>query len=232
MKVLAIIPARGGSKGVHRKNIRFLGGRPLISYCIGTALNCAKVDRVMVSTEDSEIAEIAREWGAEVPCLRPAEMAADDSRVVDSVLHAMEWTKREEGYVPDRVMLLQPTSPFVASSDIDAAVELSAADGIDGVVSVCEADPPPFWMHKLGDDSALVDFEHTVHESRRQDLRPVFGRNGAIFLTKTSWMIKHETFFHGKVLGYVMDQERSLDINTETDFVIGEAILSRRGTVS
>lgn len=232
MNTLAIIPARGGSKGVHRKNIRSLGGRPLISHCIGTALACENVDRVIVSTEDAEIGETAQKWGAEVPFLRPAEMAADDSRVVDSVLHALDWAKREEGYEPDRVVLLQPTSPFVACSDIDEAIKLSAPAGIDGVVSVCEADPPPFWMHMLDDDGTLIDFEHTVHESRRQDLRPVYGRNGAIFLTRTVWMIEHETFFHGKVLGYEMDQERSLDINTETDFVIGEAILSRRGAAS
>jgi CMP-N-acetylneuraminic acid synthetase len=227
VKALAIIPARGGSKGVHRKNIRALGGRPLISYAIGTALAAKNIDRLIVSTEDPEIADVAKACGADVPFLRPPELAQDDSKVVDALLHTLDRTDREEGYKPDLVVLLQPTSPFLIGSDIDGAVAKCRQPGVDAVVSVCLPDHSPYWMHRMEEDGRLTDFVGTVYESRRQDLPPVYFRNGAIFMAKTEVLVNAGSFFGDRTYAYVMDQDRSLQIDTERDLRLAEIQATR-----
>ena len=134
-EILGLIPARGGSKALPHKNIRQFAGKPLIAWTIETALACPMLDRTIVSTDDPEIADVSRHWGAEVPFLRPAELARDDTPGIEPVLHAVRWLGENEGYRPDYVMVLQPTSPLRTTEDIEAAIQLARDRQADGVVS-------------------------------------------------------------------------------------------------
>lgn len=219
-RVLGLIPARGGSKGVPRKNIRVVGGEPLIAYTIRAARASARLSAVVVSTDDAEIAAVAREHGAQV-LERPAELAGDESPGVAPVLHALDVMP---GY--DYLVLLQPTSPLRVADDIDACVERCLA-GAPACVSVCEAEQSPYWMYRLSEIGALHPLM-TLPDGlipRRQDLPPVYALNGAVYVAKTDWLRTHETFLSEGVVGYVMPQERSLDIDTELDLRIFAAIL-------
>lgn len=230
MRILAVIPARGGSKGVPRKNVRLLAGKPLIAWSIEAARAAHALDRVVVSTEDEEIARIAREWGAEVPFLRPPELAADTSSTLDALRHAVAELERREGYRPDAVMTLQPTSPLRTAAHIDEAAALFAADpAADSLVSFVEV---PHVFHPrsvMKRDAAgyMVPYLDDPQPTRRQDKEPVFARNGAaIYITRTQCL---ERFvFGGRLLAYMMDEAHSLDIDTEADLARAEAVLGGR----
>lgn len=227
MRILAIIPARGGSKGVPRKNIRPLAGKPLIAWTIGAALGAAFLDRVVVSTEDDEIARVARECGAEVPFLRPAELAADESSTLDVLRHMVAELERRDGYRADAVMTLQPTSPLRTARHIDEAAALFAADpAADSLVSFVEV---PHVFHprsvmKRDAQGYMVPYLDQPQPTRRQEKEPVFARNGAaIYITRTPCL---ERFvFGGRLLAYMMDEADSLDIDTEADLARAETVL-------
>src|SRR5262245_38953077 len=155
-RVLAIIPARAGSKTVPGKNLAPLVGTPLLAHSIAAARSARGVERVVVSTDGPEIVAAARRWGAEAPFLRPAELAQDDSPTIAAVLHAVQWLEEHEGYRPDYVLLLQPTSPLRTAGDIEAATALAVARDADTVVSVCEMKPHPFWAMRLSKDGSLA----------------------------------------------------------------------------
>lgn len=227
MRILAIIPARGGSKGVPRKNIRLLAGKPLIGWTIAAALAARGLDRVVVSTEDEEIARVAKEQGAEAPFPRPAELAADDTPTLPVLRHMVEELERREGYRPDAVMTLQPTSPLRQAADIDAAIAQFAADPrADSLVSCIEV---PHIFHprsvmKRGPEGYMTPYLDDSQPTRRQDKEPVFARNGAaIYITRTSCLDRF--IFGGRLLAYAMDEGRSLDIDTEADLARAEAAL-------
>jgi N-acylneuraminate cytidylyltransferase len=214
--VLAIIPARGGSKGVARKNIREAAGKPLIAWTIEEARKSKYIDRLVLSSDDEEIIRVAREWGCEVPFVRPAALAQDETPGIDPVLHAMD-------QLPDYeiVVLLQTTSPLRNVSDIDGCIELCVNQGAKACVSVAEAEQSPYWMFTVGDAGAMQPLmQATAVYARRQDLPPAYILNGAVYVAQRDWLRQHKTFVTDETLGYVMPQNRSLDIDTELDLQI------------
>lgn len=229
MKTLGLIPARSGSKSVPNKNIVMLCGRPLIAYTLEAAARASHLDRCIVSTDAEEIAAVCRAHGGEVPFLRPKELAADDTPTLPVVLHALETLG--ESY--DAVMVLQPTSPLRTSQDIDAAISLLDANPVaDSVISVVKVgDHHPARMKYL-EDGYLVDpsFAEAHEGQRRQDLLPLYLRNGAIYLTRTRVLLDQKTFKGRRSLAYVMPEERSVNIDGPFDLWVAEAALTHLGT--
>lgn len=222
-RILGIIPARGGSKGLPRKNIRILAGKPLIAWTIEAALASTVIDRVIVSSEDQEILQTARQWGADVPFVRPAELALDTTPGVAPVVHALETLPEEY----DFVVLLQPTSPLRESGDIDAAVRLCREAGAPACVGVVEPDKSPYWMFTRAEDGRLSPLiPHETLPPRRQDLPVTYSVNGAVYVASVPWFLQKKTFFSPETIGYVMPRKRSLDIDDALDFAVADMILS------
>ena len=227
--IMGLITARGGSKSIPKKNTKDLAGRPMIAWTIAAAREAQLLDRVIVSTDSPEIADICRAWGAEAPFLRPAELAGDDSPHVDVLLHALDWMNRHQDYRPEYLLLLQPTSPLRTGRDIDAAVALGLDRDADGVVGVCEAATHPYLVKSITGDGRLIDFiKPPEGYLRRQDLPPVHAINGAIYLVKSSIIKERRTWFTEKTHAYVMPPERSLDVDTPWDFHLVELVLNER----
>lgn len=222
-KVLAIVPARGGSKGVPRKNIRDLAGKPLIAWSILAGRGSKYVDRLIVSTEDEEIAEVARRCGAEVPFLRPAHLAKDDTPGIDPVLHALE---ELPGY--DYVVLLQPTSPLRDSGDIDGCLELCLSTGASGCVSVTEPDKSPYWMYTVAGDGTMRPLLELERATRRQDLPKVWALNGAVYVARVEGLCAERSFLTADTRAYLMPKERSADIDTEIDLAVAALLLQQK----
>lgn len=220
--VLAVITARGGSRGLPRKNVRKLGGLPLISWTVRAALEAQCVDRVVVSTDDEEIAAVAYEAGAEVPFIRPNYLASDTSTSVDVMKHALELLPGFE-----LAVLLQPTSPFRTGADLDAAFELwQSIPDAGGCVSVCEATESPWLMYRAevnGQLERLLPMP-TLGLSR-QNLPKAFILNGAFYFVKVSRFLTQERLIFDDCLGYEMPVNRSLDIDTEDDFRFAERMM-------
>lgn len=213
MSQLVLIPARGGSKGVPRKNVRLLAGKPLIAWTIEAARQARCVDRVVVSTDDDEIAQVARDFGAETPFKRPEVLAQDNTPGMDVVFHALDLLP-----VYDDVLLLQPTSPLRTVEDIEAIIRLRAELKAPAAVSVTEVVHPPEWMYRM-DRSARLEPLLDIHPpTRRQDAQPSFALNGALYLAQVSWLLVQRSFVSMQTIGYVMPAERSADIDTELDW--------------
>lgn len=225
-KILAIIPARGGSKGIPRKNIKEICGKPLITYTIEAALKCEYIDRVIVSTDDEEIAQVSKASGAEVPFLRPDELASDNSPTIDCVIDLLEKLKRDQQYTPEYVALLQCTSPLRNSKHLDEAINELFISNRDGIVSVCEVEANPYWMNVIKDGKLEYFIEEGRKITRRQDLPKVYEINGALYIIKTDILIKEKTFECVNVGAYVMTAKESVDIDELLDFKIAELILS------
>lgn len=226
--ILALIPARGGSKGLPRKNIRPFLGKPLIAWTIKDAKNSKYIDRVIVSTEDREIAAISRKFLAETPFMRPKRLATSCARSIDVILDAISWLeKRGESY--DLVMLLQPTSPLREARDIDRAIEFLFKKKAKSIVSACLAEHSPYWSNILPKDRCMKDFiPKSVMNKARQEL-PVFYRlNGSIFLTFSDYLKAHKNFYGKKTYAYIMPQDRSVDIDTKMDFTFAEYLYKGR----
>lgn len=224
--VVGLIPARGGSKGIPGKNLREVAGRPLIAWTIAAAKASRLLDRVVVSTDDPDIAEASQRYGAEVPFLRPPEMAADRSPVIEATLHAFQWLELNERYSPMFGMLLQPTSPLRTAEDIDAVIRLADARNADAVVSVSRVGQHPFQLKTINGDGHLTPFMKTdLSESRRQDLPPVVGLNGAIYLVRRTVLMESKTWCPPGALAYVMPVERSLDVNEPWDLHLADLVL-------
>lgn len=223
LSVLALITARGGSKGLPGKNIRLAHDRPLIDYTIAAARTARSVDRVVLSTDDDAIASVAAECGCEVPFRRPAELASDEARSIDVVLHALDQLAAH-----DLVVLLQPTSPARTAWDIDEACRQLVSRGAPSCVSVTAASQSPYWMYRLEDEGRLHPLlELPVAASRRQDLPPVYVLNGAIYVARTDWLRVHGAFVGPGSVAHVMPPERSIDIDTLDDFDRFVSITSR-----
>lgn len=226
MNILAIIPARGGSKGVHRKNLKNLKGKPLISYTIEAAKMSKYVDRLVVSTDDIEIAEVSKEYGAEIPCLRPEMLAGDVSPTVDAVLHMINFLKESEGYIPSHIMLLQCTSPLRNSKHINEAVEKLKNSSQKALISVCESEVNPYWTNVFDGDELKPFIKDGYKITRRQDLPIVYRVNGAIYIIETEVLLREKNFQPSSLTGYIMDEYYSIDIDTELDFKIAEVIMN------
>ncbi len=225
-KILGLITARGNSTSIHKKNIIPLGGKPLICHTIEAAKNSKLLTRTIVSTDSEEIALISKECGAEVPFLRPTELAQDDTPHIPVVQHALKWLK-EKGEEYDYVMILQPTSPFRSAQDIDEAIKKAVDTNADSVMSMVElVDFDPRKIKKIQDDELEPLFEDEGAQSaRRQSLQKAYKRNCAIYLTKTEYIMQNDLF--GKVSRpYIMPEERSLDINEPSDIKYAEFLLS------
>jgi len=223
VKVLAVIPARGGSKGIPRKNIKKLSGKPLIAWTIEAALKAPSINRVIVSTDDEEIAAVAEQFGAEVPFKRPIAIARDDTPGLDPVLHAIENSPDS-----DWVLLLQPTSPLRSVDDIEGIIKLCQEKGALSAVSVAEVGKHPFWMYQRSSDMRLQPLIPNRGEiTRRQDLPSVYVLNGALYLARPDWLIENQGFIGPETLGYVMPVERSVDLDTPLDWLWVEYLIER-----
>lgn len=223
--VLAIIPARGGSKGLPGKNILGLKGIPLIAHTILAAKSSKVISRVVVSTEDSHIANIGKSFGAEVPCLRPKELAEDSSNVIEAIFHMLNYLKTKENYNPKYIVLLQGTSPLRNSNHIDEAIEKMINGNFNGIISVCECEVNPYWTNIFKGDQLEYFIKEGKNISRRQDLPKIYRYNGAIFAATEEFFLKEKSFEGKGVTGYVMDRESSVDIDTEFDFNLVKMIM-------
>jgi len=221
-RFLAVVPARGGSKGVPRKNVRMLAGKPLIAWTIEQAAQSCYIDRVIVSSEDEEICQVAKDSGADVPFVRPAELASDTAAGVDVLCHAVENAGRDYDYV----VLLQPTSPLRKSSDIDEAIERCVERAVTSVVSVAEATKSPYWMYQMKEGGELTPFVENA-ASNRQQLPQSYALNGAVYVLEVAALLGSRRIIDEQTLGYVMPAERSYDIDSETDFLICEFLTTR-----
>ena len=224
-KVLALIPARGGSKGIKGKNIIDVCGKPLIAYSIEAGLKSTYVDAVVVTTDSEEIAETAKKWGADIPFLRPAEYASDTAKSIDAVLHAVRALK-EQGREYDILVLLQPTQPLRTAEDIDRALESFMEHKSQGLVSVCEVEEHPILMRTIGADGCLENVLSCKSTVRRQDMPTYYKVNGCIYINAVA-ELSEETSFNDNPIPYVMVRERSMDIDSYEDLerlrrVLGE----------
>ncbi len=221
-KVLGIIPARGGSKGVPGKNIRVVAGKPLIAWTIEEAKKSKYLDRLILSSEDAEIIEVAIDLGVDVPFVRPAELAQDDTPGIEPVLHAV----RE---VPDYdyLVLLQPTSPLRTVEDIDQCLETCLALGAPACVSVTAPDKSPYWMYTLSADKRMKPLLTSESYASRQALPAVYALNGAVYVAEIGWFMLKKCFVSEETVAFEMPKEHSVDIDTESDLKFFELIKTR-----
>jgi CMP-N,N'-diacetyllegionaminic acid synthase len=224
---LALIPARGGSKGIPRKNIAPLAGLPLVAWSIRAAHAAATPLRVVVSTEDTEIAEVSRACGAEVPFLRPVEMADDTTGSDAPVRHALDWFRTHEAWTPEYIMLLQPTSPLRTAEDIDMSLRLIEERQADAVVGVTPVRQHPAWVKVLDADGWVKPFLGTTSTARRQDLPDAYAINGAMYLIRTAAFLNGGSFYPERTVAHIMPAERSVDIDTPWDLWLAGAELGR-----
>ena len=222
-KIIAIIPARGGSKGLPRKNIKTLVGKPLIAWTIEQAKSSRYIDKIIVSTEDQEIEEIAEKYGAEI-IKRPKKLAMDKSITIDVIFQALKILKAEN-YNPDIIVLLQPTSPLRSVEDIDNAIKLFLNNNCKSVVSVCETSHSPYWCFKIEDEYLKPLFEEKYLRMRRQDLENIYKPNGAIYISTPQALYKYKTFYSNCIIPYIMPAERSIDIDNKIDFMLAELLI-------
>lgn len=231
---LAIIPARGGSKRLPRKNLLDLAGKPLIGWSIAAARECQYIDEVMVTTDDAEISNVARLYGANVPFVRPAELATDTSSSFDAIKHAIEHYRTQLDKRFEFIVLLQPTSPLRSSDEITAAIELLEKKKADAIVSVCEVDHSPLWMNKLPADLSMDNFIHDeVKNIRSQDLPTYYRLNGAIYICSTERLLAEKTFFLSSgIYAHLMSREASVDIDDAVDFNLALVYMARKNHVN
>lgn len=218
---LAIIPARGGSKRLPRKNVLDLANKPLIAWSIEAGLNSNYIDKVIVSSDDEEILEISKQFGAET-IKRPNELANDTATTFDAIKHTIENSKKY-----DYVILLQATSPLRTSLHIDEAIELLEEKNADAIISVCEMDHSPLWSNTLDETLSMQDFlKEEILNRRSQDLETYYRLNGAIYICKTTKLLEEKSFLLKEhSFAYVMDRKSSIDIDEEIDFEIAQLLI-------
>jgi CMP-N-acetylneuraminic acid synthetase len=221
--VLTLIPARGGSKGLPGKNIRPFLGKPLIARTIDAARDSGVAGRIVVTTDDAEIARVSEECGAEVPFLRPAEIANDAAPVLAAALHALDWFENHDGWAPEWLLLLQPTSPLRTADDIRDAISLLNQADADAILAVSETKSHPYWVKSLTSDGFLASFIDGQNQpSRRQKLPPAFVINGLLYMVRTTTLRDELTFSPRRTLPLMIPAIRAIDIDNETDFQIAE----------
>lgn len=231
MKILGVIPARGGSRTVPRKNLQRIAGRPLIAYAIGAALKSKLLDRVIVSTEDEEIAKVARKYGAEVPFMRPKELARDNVSLIPVIQHAMRYLENV-GWKADVIVSIQPTSPLIEATDIDLAIDKLVKTGCDSVVSVCRiVHGHPYRALKLNGDRVVPFVKKGQRYLQKQDLPPFYIFNGALFVRRRKVLEKwsgHDFALGKDVRAIVMDEMKSINIDTPLDLMVAKAVIKSR----
>tara|TARA_B110000908_G_scaffold172394_1_gene239536 strand:- start:1519 stop:2223 length:705 start_codon:yes stop_codon:yes gene_type:complete len=224
-RILAVIPARAGSKRLPGKNFKKLAGKPLIQWTIEAALECDLIDETIVSTDDLAIAELSKKNGASVPFIRPCILAQDGSTSFDVIIHALDYYS-EQGSSFDYVMLLQPTSPLRNAIHIYGAVDLLSEKCADAVISVCKTEHSPLWANTLDEACSMDSFlRNEVKNTRSQDLPEYFRLNGAIYLVSTDRLRAEKTFFiSDNIYAYKMDRKSSVDIDESIDFLLAESV--------
>ncbi len=230
MKVLGLIPARGGSKGVPGKNIKVLCGKPLLAYTAESALSAKRLARTILSTEDETIAEIGRSLGLDVPFMRPVELAEDTTATFPVVLHAITALERQgESY--DAVCLLQPTNPFRRGEDIDNCIDLLETSGADSVISVLPVPETynPKWVYFRSPAGNLVLATGDAEPiARRQDLPAAFNRDGSIYIVRRNVLTEYGNLYGSRVQGYELDPQRCVNIDTNEDWTLAEQLLTKQ----
>jgi CMP-N-acetylneuraminic acid synthetase len=233
-RVLAVVPARGGSKGIPRKNLQLLGGRPLVAHAVAAALSATLVSRVVCSTDDADIAAAAREAGADVPFLRPPELAQDTTEDWPVFVHALDWLAQHANWVPELVVNLRPTSPLRTPRHVDDAIRLLLSSGADSVKAVCLARQHP---HKMWVRHAGAEIEPYVQtpfrlargpDVPRAELEDVYWQNGVVDVTRHAVIREQHVMIGRRVAGLVTSQEESIDIDTPIDLALAELLFARR----
>jgi N-acylneuraminate cytidylyltransferase/CMP-N,N'-diacetyllegionaminic acid synthase len=223
--MLAIIPARGGSKGLPGKNLKELNGKPLICYAIEQAKKSKLIDKIVVSTDDIDIANVAVNCGAECPFLRPAHLATDDSLVNDTYIYTLDKLKNDFDYDVSEFIVLQPTTPLRKVSDIDSAIELFKQKDADSVVSYVEESHSVYW-HKFLDENMCFDDIFEQKLANRQEYRKSYYPNGAVYIFKKKLILENK-WYSDKSFAYLMPRSRSVDIDTLDDFLYAEYLLGK-----
>ncbi|HYH16699.1 MAG TPA: acylneuraminate cytidylyltransferase family protein [Flavisolibacter sp.] len=224
--MLAIIPARGGSKGLPGKNIKLLNGKPLIAYSIEEAIKSKAVSEVVVSTDSEEIAEVAIKLGAKCPFLRPKELATDEALAVDNYIYTINRLEESYGYNVNAFIVLQPTSPLRLAEDIDNAAILFEKENADSVISYTEEHHPVYWHKLITDEGRLVDIFPERLENR-QAFKKTYFPNGSVYIFRKS-LIMERKYYTENTFAYIMPRNRSVDIDTIEDFIIAETFIKRR----
>jgi CMP-N-acetylneuraminic acid synthetase len=230
--VLGIIPARGGSKGVPRKNIRALLGKPLIAHTIEAARQARSLDRILVSTDDPEIAAVARRYGAEVPFLRPAEFATDTASSLSVIRHAIAWLALHEHYQPDAVAILPPTSPLRTVEQIDRTIGLLWSSGLDSAVTIIPVQDHPYFIFSRGEKGEMAELIRLPEKPlRRQELPEFFTHSQSVIVSRTEYLKncseKDAIFNFHSMAGHPVDRESAMDIDFPDDFVLAETRLEK-----
>jgi N-acylneuraminate cytidylyltransferase len=220
-RVLGLIPARGGSKGVPRKNLRELGGKPLLQWTVEVARDSRYIDRLVLSTDDDEIARLGESLGLDVPFRRPASASSDEASARNVIEHALDYL----GESFDYVVYLQPTSPFRAVSDIDGCLALLAGSTADTCVSVAESPAKPEWLFFIGADSHLRPALGSPPRLRRQELQVAYELNGAVYVARVAAYRRSGTFLTERTLPWIMPGDRSIDLDEPSDFERAEDML-------
>ncbi len=223
-KIMAVIPARKGSKGIKDKNIKILKGKPLIAYSIEAGLNSKYIDKVIVSTDGEEIANIAKTYGAEVPFLRPKNLSTDTAKTIDAVVHCIDELKKR-GEIYDYIVLLQPTQPLRQSWHIDEAIELIFERNEDALVSVSEVRDNPILIRSIDENGYTKNLLKECSTRRRQDFDIYYRVNGAIYINKINESFNKSTSLNDNKLAYIMDSSYDVDIDDLNDFKIAELFI-------
>jgi len=226
--VIAIIPARSGSKGLPGKNIKKMNDKPLIWYTINAAKKSKFVDKIIVSTDDNEIAKITKSYEVEVPFMRPKKLARDDSLAIDNYIYTIDRLNKEFNYNIGEFIILQPTSPLRTSLDIDSAIQIFKEKKADSVISVSEAIHPPIWSKTINEKGILRDyFDIKIGNKNRQNIEKAYMPNGAIFIFKYSLIKEKYSYYSNKTYPYIMPLERSIDIDSKLDFEFAEYLMKK-----
>ena len=229
-KILAIIPARGGSKGIPKKNIVEISGKPLISYSIEVAKKSKLIDKVVVSTDNDEIAEISKKYGAEVPFKRPSKLAKDNVPTYPVIRHTLKWLKENEKYEPDLVVLLEPTFPLRTSEEVDEAIKTiqkdDKADSLRGVIEPFQ-NPYRMWTVKGKYLQPLIPTDTQSFEQPRQSLEKVYWQNGYIYISKYKTIMEKGNIHGEKILPFILDEGKFIDVDTEEDLKLLKKVLEK-----
>lgn len=230
--MLAIIPARGGSKGILNKNIKLFVGKPLIIWTIEAAIKAKQVDRIVLSSDDKTIINVCRNTGVECPFIRPKELAQDNSLAIETYIYTVERLKNEFGAKIDEFVVLLPTCPLRLAVDIDNAINIFYKKHADSVISLFEATHPPLWSKKISQYGKITDYFNTkIGNKNRQELDKAYLPNGAVFVFKYILLKERYSYYSDKTYPYIMPKERSIDIDSLIDFEFAEFLMRKRNNL-
>lgn len=228
IKVIAIIPARGGSKRLPGKNVKLLAGKPMIAYAINAAKNSRFVSQTVVSTDDPQIAEAAKKYGAAIPFIRPAELASDTAKSIDVIEHCVNFLETNLGEKADIIVLIQPTSPLVLPQDVDAVIEKLTQTNSNSCATVVKVLQRPEWMYQINNDKTVPYLASDGTNLRGQDLPELFCLNGAVYAVKRNTLINdHLLIDNHSFSSVIMPRERSIDVDEIFDFDFAQSILKK-----